>query len=103
MKHTVIIEDEDAFNWAYENDLSLVDWEMSEYLCYNDLWDESYSPLEVEVEFDVIAESSTSHPYGSTYAVERHPAEINYAEVDDKPVTVPEWLEHELIELVEEY
>lgn len=100
MKYLLPIDTDEAYDWAYENDLSFVNAEMADYLGYNDLWDESYAPAEVEIEFDLIPESSTAHPYGSTVAIERHSAEIYGVEVDGKPVTVPEWLEDKLMEVV---
>lgn len=98
MKAKIYIENEQAYNWAYENDLSLVNWKMAEYLGYNDLWHESYCPAEIEVEFELIPASVTKHPYGSTVAPERHGAEITGVEVDGKPVTVPRWLNDKLME-----
>ena len=100
MKYTLPIDNDQAYDWAYENGLSPVDsagaFRLIELISEEDF--HKGVPSEIEIEFDVIPESSTAHPYGSTVAIERHSAEVTGVEVDGKAVTVPRWIEDKLME-----
>jgi len=96
MTAKIDIDTPEAYDWALENGISFVDWDEAMYLGEHDLFDESYCPTHVYVDYELEDLGCTYHPWGETYVKEDHGKLIVNVEVEGKEVTTPDWLIEQL-------